>query len=221
MSLELPDAESSSSYSTQSQVDFDDNWAQPQTLSADASLESFTSSRCSNCSANSWIVPDTGEGIAPSFLLKHTQDEELSQSALSKLSILNDIPSKCISSSSIDPVTCVACESERAYPSFSDDCQDASYSHLDEGLESIFSVWSSGQCERRSVDEGSWAGAVRPHVGFPVHGAVGGVFNDPLAWGNAVFNGDCSTIVLEEEAGFDDDMFVWSSADGEFLLTTS
>lgn len=205
VSLELPYAESSSSYSTQSQVDFDDNWAQPQTLSADASLESFTSCRCSDCSANSWIAPDTGEGIAPNFLLRHTQDEELSQSVLSKLSILND----------------VACESERAYPSFSDDCQDASYSHPDGGLESIFSVWSSGQCERQSVDKGSWAGAVRPHVGFPVHGAVGGVFNDPLAWGNAAFNGDCSTIVSEEEAGFDDDMLVWSSADGEFLLTMS
>lgn len=193
VSLELPYAESSNCYSTQSRVDFDDNWAQPQTSSADASLENLTSSRCSDCSANSWIAPDTGEGIAPNFLLRHTEDKDLSQSALSKLSILNDIPSKCISSSNIDPVPDVACESERAYPSFSDDCQD----------------------------EGSWAGAVRPYVGFPVHGAVRGAFNDPLAWGNATFNGDCSTAVLEEEAGFDDDMLVWSSADGEFLLTMS
>lgn len=78
------------------------------------------------------------------------------------------------------------------------------------------------QCEGQSMDDGSWAGAVRSYLGFPLHGAVGGAFytslHDPLAHGNLAINENCSTAVLELGAGFGDDMFAWSSAEGMFVL---
>ena len=73
-------------------------------------------------------------------------------------------------------------------PDFGDDD-----TNLQGSFESFLSMWSSGQRERQGMDEGSWAGAVRPHE-------------------------DCSTAVLEVEAGFGDDIFVQSPANGMLLF---
>lgn len=187
-----------SSSSTQSQVATDDNCAQSQSSSTDASLETLSGLKSASTSdfssANSQIALEADsicdkksqhilyaplpEGIAPSFLARHTQDRDLYEWALLEMSLPHDIPSHQGS------------------------------------LESFLSVRSSGQPERQGMDEGSWAGAVRPHLGFPVLEAVGGAFNGPLAQRNAAFNEDCSTTVLEEEAGFGGDISVQSPADG-------
>ena len=208
-----------SSSSTQSQAATDDNCPQSQTSSTDAALETLiglkSASMSDSCSTNSQIAPEADsiydeeshhilyapflEGIAPNFLVRHTQDKDLYKRALLEMSLPNDIPSHCMSSSNLGPVPDCEFGSQRANPYFGDD---------DTNLQ------GSGQRERQGMDEGSWAGAVRPHLGFPVHGAVGGAFNDPLAQRNAAFNEDCSTTVLEVEAGFGDDIFVQSPADG-------
>lgn len=214
-----------SSSSTQSQGTTDDNCAQSQTSSTDAALETLSGLKSASMSANSQIAPEADsiydkesqhtlyapfpEGIAPSFLARHTQDKDLYERALLEMSLPNDIPSHRMSSSNLGPVPDFVFGSQRANPYFGDDD-----TNLQGSLESFLSMWSSGQHERQGVDEGSWAGAVRPQLGFPFHGAVGGAFNDPLAQRNAAFNEDCSTTVLEVEAGFGDDIFVQSPADG-------
>ena len=214
-----------SSSSTQSQGTTDDNCVQSQTSSTDAALETLSGLKSASMSANSQIAPEADsiydkesqhtlyapfpEGIAPSFLASHTQDKDLYERALLEMSLPNDIPSHRMSSSNLGPVPDFVFGSQRANPYFGDDD-----TNLQGSLESFLSMWSSGQHERQGVDEGSWAGAVRPQLGFPFHGAVGGAFNDPLAQRNAAFNEDCSTTVLEVEAGFGDDIFVQSPADG-------
>lgn len=217
---------SDSSSSTQSQA-ATDNCAQSQTSSTDAAWETLSglksASMSDSCSANSQIAPEADsiydeesrhyapfqEGIAPNFLARNTQDKDLYERALLEMSLLNGIPSHCSSSSNLGPVPDFEFGSQRANPYFGDDD-----TNLQGSFESFLSMFSSGQRERQGVDEGSWAGAVRPHLGFPVLGAVGGAFNDPLAQRNAAFNEDCSTTVLEEEAGFGDDTIVQSPADG-------
>lgn len=215
-----------SSSSTQSQATTDDNnCAQSQTSSTDAALETLSGPKSASMSSNSQIAPEADsiydkesqhilyapfpEGIAPSFLARHTQDKDLHERALLEMSLPNDIPSHRTSSSNLGPVPDFVFGTQRANPYFGDDD-----TNLQGSLESFLSMWPSGQRERQGVDEGSWAGAVRPQLGFPFHGAVGGAFNDPLMRRNAAFNEDCSTTVLEEEAGFGDDMFVQSPADG-------
>lgn len=214
-----------SSSSTQSQGTTDDNCAQSQTSSTDAALETLSGLKSASMSANSQIAPQADsiydkesqhtlyapfpEGIAPSFLARHTQDKDLYERDLLEMSLPNDIPSHRMSSSNLAPVTDFVFGSQRANPYFGDDD-----TNLQGSLGSFLSLWSSGQHERQGVDEGSWAGAVRPQLGFPFHGAVGGAFNDPLAQRNAAFNEDCSTTVLEVEAGFGDDIFVQSPPDG-------
>lgn len=238
----LPVSVQSSNSCTQSRADIDDNCAQLQTSSTENFIGS-TSARCSDCSANFQIAPEADDsnydnetqhifyaalhslpaGIAPNFLARHTQDKALHEIALSEMSRPNDIPSQHTSSSYLDPVLEFVFGSQRANSYFGDDCQKyASDAHLGKSLESILSMWSSGQCEGQSMDDGSWAGAVRSYLGFPGHGAVGGAFHtsldDPLAHGNPAINENCSTAVLEQGAGFGDDMFVRSSADGMFVL---
>lgn len=200
-----------SSSSTQSQA------------STDAALETLSglksASMSNSCSADSQIAPEADsiydeesqhiryvpfpEGIAPNFLIRHTQDKDLYERALLEMSLPNDIPSHCTSSSNLGPVPDFEFGSQRANPYFGDDGTN---------------LQGSGQRERQGMDESSWAGAVRPHLGFPLLGAVGGAFKDPLAQRNAAFNDDCSTTVLEEEAGFGDDIFVQSPADGMLVF---
>ena len=193
-----------SSSSTQSQAATDNNYAQSQTSSTDAALETLSglksASMSDSCSANSQIAPEADsiddeesqhilyvpfpEGIAPNFLVRHTQDKDLYERALLEMSLPNDIPSHCTSSSNLGPVPDFEFGSQRASPYFGDDD-----TNLQGSFESFLSMWASGQRERQGMDEGSWAGAVRPHE-------------------------DCSTAVLEAEAGFGDDIFVQSPADG-------
>lgn len=233
----LPVSAESSNSCTQSRADIDDNCAQLQTPSTENFIGS-TSARCSDCSANFQIAPEADdsnydniffealhslpEGIAPNLLARHTQDKALKEIALSEMSQLSDIPSQHTSSSYLDPVLDVVCGWQRANSYFGDDWQNASDTVLDGSLESILSTWSSEECEGQSMDDGSWAGAVRSHLGFPLHGALGGIFytspHDSLAHGNPAINENCSTAVLERGAGFGDDMFAWSSAGGMFVL---
>ena len=221
-----------SSSSTQSQVATDDNCAQSQSSSTDAALETLSglkgASMSDFSSANSQIALEADsiydeesqhilyaplpEGIAPSFLARHTQDRDLYERGLLEMSLLNNIPSHHLSSSNLGLVPDFVFGSQRVNPLFSDDWQTDT--NLQGSLESFLSVRSSGQRERQGMDEGSWAGAVRPHLGFPVLETVGGSFNGPLAQRNAAFSEDCSTTVLEEEAGFGDDISVQSPADG-------
>ena len=213
-------AESSCNSSTKNRADIDDNNC-AQTSSTDASVENFsgrTSTCCSDYSVNSQIGPESvsnheretqvilydqlhslPEGIAPNFLARHTEDQALYEIALSEMSLQNNIPSQHTPASYLDLVSGLVFGSQRGNPYYASD------THLGESLEIILSTWSSGQCGRQSMDEGSWAGAVRPHLGFPVDGAVGGT----------AFNEDCTMTVLEEEAWFGD---MWSSAEGKFVL---